>query len=423
MRNRGRSKPGRFETLAPEQEKRTPLYKGVFFFSKAYTFKDKNKTYLNNIYGVEIDCSQEELKFDMLTSMRGKFPRMLISDAINKGIQTIAGINTNFFYLVDETKFQPKDYSYNLNICNGVLYQLPNADKTALLIDKKGSLKCSFVRARGSLIIGGMKINWVGSKSKSLTAAKNPFGIIYNTANLGITQITDVVTGTKRIPDPLRSQTPFIKGRMDLVMNTVNSRLVVTSRTNGGTHFFKGNFIISVPKSIGQKIGLGSELTSCQIDGFSLDELKAAVTMGVNIPKTKNSLISQIKREATIIAYRQNGDPLFHKSARFSRSIVFKTKNKIIFMIIDSRPKIDTQQGMTLFDLQRCIYSLYPDIVWAVNCDGGHTSKLVMTKDKKIEVFGNLHYKIWPKTPNENFVWDGKNGRKVPSLLIVKKWS
>lgn len=403
-----------YDTLKLEEDK-SFKNKNSVFKKFTYFYEDSEGSNMVNIYAYEISNKN---KFGIQFSSTGDYCINLTKNADRnvKG-KLEASLNANFGLIVDELDIEPADISYNLHIEDSRLIQIPVADKSAILINKNNNIEIKFLRSKGSFLIDNRTFNWKGSLSKS-GVNDDDFIIAYNSFNRGLIQIDDPVTKTKKVFDDQRSHTPKDSSKVDIIIKNVNKTFEI-SRINPDTHthLFEGNLILSVNKDIEKYFKIGKKITNFIIDDLHLNNYKYGVSGGAlltpNVVETrKNLIIDRIVQTRNI-----SGDSAFKKHTKFCRSCIVQDKDKYIFLLADARKSIKGQEGFSLYMLRNFIAKTYPAFINAVNVDGGNAPKLILKKGDEFDIYGNLHYKIWPKDGSKNFIWDGYKGRRIPAII------
>ena len=422
MLNNRNSAINKFDNLIIENNFKEEI-NGMIFKKFSYNYTDYEGNNLVNIYLTEFN-NLAGFKFGIEFSSEGDYCVDLTKRADNKvNKNLLASINCNFGLIVDEIDFEPKDISYNLHLDENRLYQLPVADKSSILINQEYQVELKILKACGKLKIDHKIFEWIGSMKKDIKDEElSSKLIVYNSFNQGLLQISDHVTKTKKILDSERSHTPNDPNRIDLIIENINKKLVVVKiNKSTGTRLFLGNFIVSIPKTSENNIKIGSILENISIDNENLNKYKFGSTGGVLLTQDLKETHENIKLDRIIQTRSDSSKSAFQKNAKFCRSCVIQDRDSLVFMLIDGRKGKKGQEGVAIYKLRQIIQELYPTFINAVNVDGGHAPKLIIKKGAKYDVFGNLHYKIWPKNNFNEFIWNGYNGRKIPAILYAYK--
>lgn len=409
----------KFQRLNPEKKENKTILQGMIFKKESLIFlsKSSEKKTLTNIYEIEID--ENNFNFDILSELKPKYPRLFLKNKTNSVI-----IDAGFSYSIDQDLGRkPIDFTYNFHVINHQLVNIPICSKTALIV-KNGKIKPVKIESKGELFFDKTKISWVGSQTDITLKDKN-CAIAFGLSNQGIIKYQQ----NKRLKIDFDSDYSFVPQKtgyknvlFDLKQQRDNSVLYIKNIINKKVLLFDALFIFAVPNKIAKKLSVGDKIINWNIDGYSAQDIENCVTVGIPITKSIKQLYQNIKNEKIVITRKLNKDPYYLKiDVQEARACIFKTRdNKIHFLLIDARPKISNQQGMSLADLSNYLYKKYNNIVWAVNCDGGQSAKICFKKDNKLYIFGNLHYLKFNKDGSIR-KWDGENGRPITSCVIANK--
>lgn len=323
----------------------------------------------------------------------------------------ISSINAGFFFLCDESRYQPQDPTYNFCMRAGQVIGLPATNRPAVYISD-GILHAKNIKAKGIININNQSFQWVGSKTEH--SIDEPSVVLYNSASCRIQHIPTVKTGTKRILDEDTNFTPENPHAIDIVVRTdQKGNLRVQDITRGGkTNLFSGNFILHVLDiDIGQILP-GDIVIPDLLDGIKLSSVDSAVTIGPSIFDFENMHDSEINYDCSL-----GSNPPFTER-RMARSIIYMDKqDKLHFGLFDGAPKAQYFQGVTPQEVFNILRG--NQIKWAYFLDPGQSSKLALRKDGQVFVYGNTHYLRWPKKSNHPFLWTPLNGRMITSSISL----
>ena len=215
--------------------------------------------------------------------------------------------------------------------------------------------------------------------------------------------------------DETASKTSKSAGVMDVVCEERDKQLIVTeTRRGGGTAVASGNFVLQGVASILQDVSLGDVVTINYRD-LDLENIKSAITIGPSVTHFEHEDDHLINHDKSL------GDNPPFTNRRMARSVVYKTKENIVFEIFDGAPKTKLFKGVTPKEVAEILNQECLDLEWAYFLDPGQSARLaVRHPDNTIEGFGNRHYVRWPKLPNHPYVWAGEHGREVPSVVYAK---
>jgi hypothetical protein len=405
----------RFDRLERLPAQNTRLRSGVYFHQKSISVASGRFV---NMYAVELQ-HQEPCRLGIQFSWQGDTCVDLTSDACERSQgQILFSMNCNFGFLSDDDSVGPNDISYNLHIENAIVFQLPVADKTALLLDEAGKMTTQFLRAIGSLRIGGQSIEWVGSLSKSSDEPSRK-AILYNSFNLTTVVVDNQLTGYQRNLSGVKF-TPASANRLDLLISCDESGLSVESiRETGKTHYFEGQMILSVPREFGVSVQKSDRIDQIILDGCDLSAFLFGVTVGALIYPNRDQTLNSIETSKILRTTGPLGS-VYGSTDRFCRACIVATSSSYVFVLFDARRNVEGQDGLTIDELLDNLLKEFPDFIWAVNVDGGHAAKIVLNIENTLQVFGNLHYRNWPTRPGEPFFWNGYHGRKIPAVLFAE---
>lgn len=410
-----------FDELTPEKISTIKLSNGVLLKQYPYFYKDIFGNNFVNIYALEIS-NTNNIGFGMEFAKKGDYCINLAKNANKKTKgKLIAAVNCNFGLIVDEYDRYPTDMSYNLHIENKKLIQIPVVDKPAILINNASVIDMKFIHAEGRLKIGTLAIDWIGSQSKKYNYFyARERCIVYNSYNRGLLLVKDETTGTKKFFDPNYSNIPFDRKKIDVVVTEINGLFFVKKiNFNKGTHFFEGNFILSVPYKYIDQIRLGDLVEILSIGTINPSEYKYGSTGGPLLVSDFKEFRRNILWDKNVQTRSLENKSAYKKNSKFSRCCIIKTKNKIIFFLADARKEKKGQEGFSMYRLWCTLVKLYPNFESVVNVDGGNAPKLIFKELEDYNVLGNLQYKNWPTETNPNFSWNGYFGRKVPAIIYA----
>jgi len=400
-----------FQKLGIEPKEEFEIFKGAIFKKETIHIQSQpsKKETVVNIY--EIKFKGNSVVFNILSAFKPIFPRFFLKN-IKKG----AIINAGFAFNIDYNKGgEPVDSTYHLHVINHQLISLPTHTKTALISNKR-KIRPVKIKARGFLYFDNTKIAWIGSHERN-KKTKN-IAIVFGVSNIGL--IKD-----KNSKISIDGKRKFVKkrhGYKNIVIGLKNYRgdniLYIKKKSNKKVKILEGVFVLQAPENIAENLNIEDRINDWSIDGYSSKEIENAVTVGVIIVKSLKKLYHNIKNEKIIITRDVlTKKPYYSKlDSQRARSCIFETTDqKIHFLLVDARPKIVTQQGMSLRDLSDYIYK-NNKIIWAVSCDGGQSSKICFKQNNKLRVYGNLHYL---SLKNNIPKWIGQDGRAITSCVIA----
>lgn len=353
-----------------------------------------------NLYWVELDKTRVRFRLSAST-----IPTPLVGfDLPDK--RFVAGINFGSFYLSDDL-IPPKVPFYNLLVDNGRVWQLPSNDRHAL-VTENGKLRELYVPAKGTLKIGGKTFTWTGSHgtTNSELAAFGMFDV-------------DIVKSSINCLVPRRKvidETRFVAcGPSDLLLtiNLRNGNPEIARISNQPVDLTQVAYVFRGTANLLKVCQIGERVTSLEIERCRLDQDCDACSASFSLGKTRDELVENLKQQ---LIYPKDSEPKPLSAGYLkSWSVVLETNDKIIFFINDARPKVRSQDGITVFELQEILRMKF-DYLWACVGDSGQSSKLMVINGDTRDIYGNMHYqKYGDRAPT----WDGICGRSIPVALLA----
>ena len=410
-----------FDTMVPEIARNYQLADGVLFRTLPYCYETLEGASFVNVYAVDL-THNSSWRFDMHFAQRGEHCVTLANIADKASSNALlCAMNCNFGLIADDLENYPPDIAYNLHVENGSVFQLPVADKTALLIDEAGHLTMSFLQSRGTLTLQHHVYSWAGSLSHRSNDDSLPTTLVaYNAYNAGLLRVPHDITGTRQLCDPTSSFTPLTPTRTDLVFRHDGTSLRLTlKRPNGSTHVFSGHLLLSAPNWLADTFEVGSAISSVTLSGVPLSQVTGA-TSGAILTQNDDETERNILASQVIQTRDAQGRAVVTGNPRFCRACIIEQPWGWTLLLADARKGVVGQSGLTIAELRRMVHSMYPTYQRLTNVDGGHAAKMIIKRDGECHVYGNLHYKIWPTRSNPRFVWDGYHGRRIPAILSVR---
>jgi hypothetical protein len=392
----------RYQSLKKLEKVTKQLTTGLIFHQETLQFKDRVANYYSctldkMIFDFEIFSSTK--KHSLQEIVKNKF-----KERKQKGIAV--GINTNAFLMADDGP-TPKTWAYNLDISNGLVFQLPTNTRPTILT-KNGDLNFNVVEASGEISLGGVTYTWRGSHNSNISSDF----VAYGTFN--IPQFRTEVKGKKFISSGYDSSWVVTNKQGKLLgFNMVDNKVKVTSISDERLNLFDFLFILKSEHNLSEKI----TLKNLSIDHFSIDSLGhidglSAQSLISRLPKDKEELTAIFSSHLI-----QNVKIGNHELENFRKawSVILQTGDSIVFLIVDSRPKVKGQEGLNIFELHTLLSENF-DFTDAFVSDAGQSSKICIYNGNKCDIYGNLHYLDYVSDPP---VWRGKEGRFVPGALLA----
>lgn len=323
-----------------------------------------------------------------------------------------AGINGGFCFVSDDYLYQPLELALDLCIRAGKVISLPSITKPALIVTARG-LDARSLEAIGQLKINDIVFEWSGSKEDRKD--KRHLIKIYGVSNCEV-KYKSINGLMKRYVEKELNLTPKNAKYIDVVLSADDTNNLYIRKINkgGGTDLFSGNVILQILKSDYQRIGTIRKVEIIKIDNYDVNEISSAISVGPDI------------RDAAL--YKKEIRKSYDKSlgkfpfgdVRHARAIIYKTRSTLSIRVFDAAPLAKNFCGLTPNEVMQILKSELVEMEWGYHLDGGQTAKLVFRDSTKIQVKGNLHYLIWPKNKNDRFIWNGINGRLIPSSIIIR---
>lgn len=375
---------------------------------------------LVNVYLLKI-ARTAPIRFGMMFADHGDycldFARRIRSTTKSN---SVAAINCNFGFVATDTQHQPVDVSYNLRIEGGVVKQLPVADKTVCMLRSGEHPRFTFRRARGCMTVSGVRLNWVGSLSRHADPSQQDVRV-YSAFNCTLVQHIDKHNNSiKRVDE---SSLRATKGAdvLFVPVDLLGDRLACSSAPNRTPpSLLSTRLVLQIPTHLRHLFGTGTRLERLTLDGLRLSAVEYASSVGAILTRDPEETACNIEQSQLLRTTTNSGTPAYGGHRRFARACLLESPNATIFLLVDARAKVPFQNGVSIPELQELLKHSCPEFTGAVNVDGGHAPKLVIFRHGRFHLYGNLHYQLWPRTPNGDFQWDGIRGRKVPGVIYCK---
>lgn len=397
------------EGLKPLEKGKRVLSENVTFHQETYR-SDHNRSV--NLYWVEID--RKNCKFALLNSIKRR-PLIDIAKEFqqNIGSSILAGINTSIFYLVDKGR-EPKFSAFNLYVKDGQVLQFPSIDKITL-IESNNSISLRYLKAKGEIKIGRLKLNWIGAKKHSRAGqSESPSVIIYGLSDVRFKYCGGSRRKTKKAISG-SARVDCLEGRLLLGIDLdKNGNLAIVKKSLNKLNLLDYLYIIETNKLLRDQVTIGDSIADITIDNHSIGRNENAVSLSFGLPEKFSELRPAVSRE--IVPSIKNILKPLQPSFVKSWSLILFTKSKLIFFLVDSFPFKQSQAGLNLLELHKLVSQKFNFEIAAV-CDAGQSSKICLKKTNgNFQVFGNLHYINFTSAKPK---WDGIRGRAIPSALIA----
>lgn len=387
-----------FESLAKLEKKRKIIKEGVEFYSETVLLDGDRFT---NLYWIKLD--KELFNFDLSFSSHPRPLKEFTKDKAN----VVAGINFGGLLLVDENTV-PIISNYNLSLDHGCILQFPSNSRSAIHTNS-GKLERLFIPAHGIVSIGNHQYSWSGSQEISTSSELKVFGIF----DLNILINTKKEFGHRR---EIEATTRHIQAGKDEVLLGVldNNGIPQIATMNKETlDLMEYLYVFKCRDALATRMKIGDAITNLEIGnekfGGNDSICSASFTLGKDEDELKRNLFTEL-----LFDKDSAPKPLLEEYKK-SWSIVLDTGKDYVFFINDTRPKIPSQQGVTISELQEILNERFV-FEWAVVGDSGQSSKLMVVENGERKVYGNLHYMNYK---SDKAYWDGENGRLITVALLA----
>lgn len=398
-----------------EKESQKILVPGLIIKTGHINFKSGG---FSNFLSYEIDPKKRKLQVIFFNN--GEFPARVFRKIPDLRFLTTLG----YFYFTTNPKVDevppPIIKVNNLFIYQGQLFQLPVADRSALVVFKNGKVGIPFLKAQGSLRVGQKRFKWRGARTfPSGTFPKDELFVYSGSAGV-IEPYNDPIMGPGRLAK--KALTPK-EDTIDLVVSVKGKKIQVSEIRNGATEVSRGLMILSGKKNLLKDIKKGEIINEVIIDGLKTDDIQDAVSVGPRIFQDKKARLKQLISEGLDDDKALCNRP--HREAlKLARAFLVKLKNgHLVSVLIDGIPQAgNIYPGVTPQEAADFIFKAYPQAVEVVATDPGGTMKSVSRDlDGKIKVFGNLHYLDYryKKDGTIDFWPNGYFGRKAVTFLGI----
>jgi len=360
-----------------------------------------NDNYVN-FYAYIFD--KDNVGFDIYSSFEKKpLTEIVLDEFVKRKVKYMVGINTNAFFMA-EKGYVPKSWAFNLDIKNGMPLQLPtNKRPTIFTLNNRIYFDC--LEAKGSIVIGNVKLDWQGSHYQNDNNA-----IVFG--NFDIPQKRKTIKGLKNIS--AKYIDGWIYPKQDHIVVGIsfkNKSTLVSAISSEKLNLFDHLYILSVHKNKAQDIQLNDRLHSVEVDNFIFTDSHSAQSLITELPINKGKILQTFQ---SYLINNNLSEEFIHKYKK-AWSIILETKNKIVFLVIDARPLVKGQEGLTAYELHDFISHKF-DFDKAFISDAGQSSRIVTKFEKKHFIYGNMHYLNYKHNPP---IWSGKEGRFVPGALLA----
>lgn len=365
-----------------------------------------------NYLSFEVDLGLRQLT--VLHSYRPVYP-LRAFERLN-GAKVL--LNLGYFYLSTYEDLDPvpppRIRAGGLVVSRGRLVGLPILDRSALLIFRDGLVAARLLKAQGWVSINGRRLTWVGSKTHHRGEV-----VVYTSSNIEIKAQNHPVVGPFREAQATYA-TPHL-GKKLIICQIKRGQVRVTRVQKTKALINSADLILEVPSSL--KASRASRVCLESIDGINLKDLSQASSLGPILRSDPQSRQDQIRQEGLAADAFLSNSP-HREDLRLARGcLVPLPQNRLATVSIDGIPQADEiYPGVTPQELHDFVAKLFPDRQEVVCTDPSNTLKVIYKNSGRTHVFGNTHYLAYRRLKNGRLkFWpNGRNGRKVPTMLVVR---
>ena len=364
---------------------------------------------ITNSYELTVDTSRAVV--DVHSGPDGFYlPDLLLRDEA-----TIAATSGSFSYISDDFDYQPAEYCLDFCAREGMTVSLPTATKPALVVGR-GGVRLGELEARGTLRIGGRDYGWIGSKERDVAADAEDL-VVFGAANCRVEYTAAKRTAPLRRVNRSANRTDEMANVVDIVVRRepdLGRRHIVSARyLGGGADLFEGSFIVRGRASLVDEIRVGDEVEIQSVGGIDCAGIESGFSVGPSVAAAAELGDAIAGYDASL------GVSPFLPGARYARTLISLTDGLLRLRVLDGAPLSRTFQGVSCAETARIVEADGLDPARVFHLDGGQSSKLAFVRDGAPAVFGSMHYLLWPKQDEGEFLWRGTHGRLLRSALRV----
>jgi Phosphotransferase enzyme family/Phosphodiester glycosidase len=376
---------------------------GVSVTSETVELADDRFT---NLY--ELRASLDKSQLVLWSAARGSYLRDQL------GVPgTVAAVSGSFSFISDDPSYAPVEPCFDLCVREGMVASLPTSDKPALLV-RDGVAITRRVRARGRLVVGGLALRWVGSKSCPHPGAPVPGTVaVYGAANSRIRYAAAERTGFYRYVPRAENVTRPDGAVVDAVVRQDNGYLVIAEICpGGGADLFTGAFVLRFRPPVPARVRPGCPVEITAIDDLDCGSISSALSVG---PSVADAASGDIDGYDDFL-----GNAPFRADGRYARALVGVDEGEVALQVFDGAPLTRQFQGPTPGEVREIVSARGHDPARVFHLDGGGSAKMVVDGGGELVALGSLHYLRWPQRPSQAFEWRGLHGRRLHSAICVR---
>lgn len=338
--------------------------------------------------------------------------RQLMNDT-----RILAGINGGFYFSANEASSTPSELVFNLCIRNGKIVSLPVIDMPVAMMTEEGELHVENLGAFGMMQIGDHEITWAGKYSPFSDVSD---AAVYTPACATIHYISsphEEIAFRKLDDTPSFISTPKDKDSVDIALKmNEDGKLVVAYIQQGG-----GSNIVTSPCVLHLHQGttdyhVGDHVEIVHIGNLPIDA--HAITSAISIGPEVSWFASNIGHPFDQLPSLCN-QPF--QNRRHARSVLLKdSTGRMHLQVFDGKTNSPSFSGITPYEVYQHLSS--KQLQWAYFLDGGKSARLAVRSEKELPVLtlGNNYLKRFFQNPSFPPLWNGYNGRKIPSSILIK---
>lgn len=324
----------------------------------------------------------------------------------------VAAVSGSFSFISDEPDYQPAEPCLDFCCRDGVVVSLPTVAKPALLI-VRGRPLLRDLDARGTLSIGGRAFGWIGSKVPAADGDADRL-VVYGAANCRVRYSLAPRTGFLREVERESNISPRRSGIVDVVVGrrgAGHDHTVLALRDGGGVDLFEGSYILRGPSALADEIRPGDRVRVGSIADLDCAELESGTSVGPSL--------AAAQRGETDGHDESLGVSPFQPGRRHARTVISVEGGLLRLRVLDAAPLTRSFTGVSSAEAAELMAADGVDPSAVYHLDGGQSSKTAVWENGAAEVFGSMHYMLWPKTVEGPFLWRGNQGRRLRSAIRI----